>query len=67
MVGSPAGSVGIKAGDVLMRVCGHEVASIDDVLAQMLRAAPGTRCTLELVRDGAAWYAEATVGERIAA
>lgn len=67
VVGSPAGSVGIRAGDVLMRVCGHEVASIDDVLAQMLRTAPGTRCMLELVRDGAAWYAEATVGERIAA
>ncbi len=67
VVGSPAGSAGVRAGDVLMRVCGHDVASIDDVLAQMLRIAPGTRCMLELVRDGAAWYAEAIVGERIAA
>ena len=67
VLGSPAGSVGIRAGDVLMRVCDREVASIDDVLAQMLRIQPGTRCTLEIVRDGAAWYAEATVGERLAA
>ena len=56
----------LRSGDVLVRVCGHAVATIDDVLSQMLLTEPGARCALDLLRDGQAWQAEAVIGTRAA-
>lgn len=65
--GSPAAVAGIQAGDVLLRVCGEEVTSIDDVLRVMLQTTPGASCPIDAVRDGVGWHATAVVGRRTAA
>lgn len=63
---SPAEIAGLRPGDVLLRVCGTAVASIDDVVAVMLVTDPGTVCPIDARRGGEPWHADATVGARAA-
>ena len=64
--GSPAGLAGVRRGDVLLSVCGHEVDSIDDVLTEVLATLPGTICPLVISRAGERWKTAAVIGERAA-
>lgn len=64
--GSPAGVAGVRRGDVLLSVCGHEVDSIDDVLTKVLATPPGTHCALVISRAGDRWQIAAVIGERAA-
>jgi S1-C subfamily serine protease len=61
---SPAALAGVVAGDILLQVCGHDVTSVDDVLAVMLITQPGTDCTIDVLRDGARWSTSAHIGAR---
>lgn len=63
---SPAEIAGLQPGDVLLRVCGTEVASIDDVVTVMLVTEPGTVCAIDARRGGEPWHTDATVGARAA-
>lgn len=65
--GSPAAGAGVQPGDVLLRVCGTDVGSIDDVLRVMLQTSPGTSCTIDALRNGTSWHTDAVVGRRAAA
>jgi putative serine protease PepD len=50
--GSPAASVGVRVGDRITKFNGVPIEGMDDLVAQVRSASPGTRVTLELVRDG---------------
>lgn len=63
---SPAGTAGVRAGDVITRVCGTRVGTIDDIVARLLEIAPGTVCDVELLRDGNPVRAELVLGSRAA-
>ncbi len=63
---SPAGAAGLRAGDVITRLCDERVASIDDVVARVLDLVPGTRCGVDVLRDGSAWHTELVLGRRAA-
>jgi serine protease DegS len=49
--GSPAAVVVLKAGDGLLRVQGEEATSLSALQQRLLRAKPGDRIELEVVRD----------------
>jgi serine protease Do len=51
--GGPAQKAGLKAGDVVVDVNGHEVASASDLTRQVALASPGQDIRLRIRRDGA--------------
>jgi S1-C subfamily serine protease len=50
--GSPADRSGILGGDVITSYDGHGVSGMLDLIAKVRATAPGTRVTLDVVRDG---------------
>jgi hypothetical protein len=63
---SPAGAAGLRSGDRITRLCDEAVSSIDDVVARVLDLVPGTRCGVDVIRDGATWHTELVLGRRAA-
>ena len=60
-----AGAIaGLKAGDVVIRVNGHEVTPNDTLSYLVANSPPGSRVTLDLIRDGHPLTVNATVGKR---
>ncbi len=51
--GGPAQKAGLKAGDVVVDVNGHEVASASDLTRQVALASPGQDIRLKIRRNGA--------------
>lgn len=77
--GSPADEAGLKGsfeqaeiqgqtvklgGDVIIAVNGESVASMEDLLAQLIKAEPGQTITLTILRDGESMDLPVTLGER---
>lgn len=77
--GSPADEAGLKGsleqaeiqgqtvqlgGDVIIAVNGDSIASMEDLLAQLMMAEPGQTITLTILRDGESMDLPVTLGER---
>ena len=50
VVGGPAERAGVRAGDIIEAVDGHEVYSMDDVMALVRHERPGEPLELEVLR-----------------
>jgi putative serine protease PepD len=50
--GQPAGSAGLKAGDIIVAVDGEKITTADELIVAIRRHAPGQRITLEYTRSG---------------
>nr|WP_241663784.1 Do family serine endopeptidase [Oecophyllibacter saccharovorans] len=50
--GSPAEKAGLKSGDVILALNGHPVLSGHDLAVHVTELAPGTKATVEVLRDG---------------
>jgi len=61
------GSLVVLGGDVLTRIDGHRVASMDEVHAVLGRRRPGEEISVELKRGGKAIQLRAELGERTGA
>ncbi len=61
--GGPAAGAGIRAGDVIAKVAGHAVTSVDDIAVAIAQERPGSRVAIELQRAGASRSVEVTLGE----
>jgi serine protease Do len=60
---SPADQAGIKAGDVILRYNGREVANTQSLRNEVAATMPGTKVNIELVRDGKMETVTATIGQ----
>ena len=58
---SPAASAGVKPGDVILAVNGHEIDRVGELPTEIARMKPGSKTELRLWRDGK----ESTVGVRV--
>jgi putative serine protease PepD len=58
---SPAGTAGIRQGDVITEVNGEKVATFADIRAKIQLAKPGDVFEIELLRDGQAQTVRATL------
>jgi len=61
--GSPAERAGIQPGDVIVMCQGQAVTGPDDLVAIVSASAPGTRLSIELLRDGRRQTVAATTDE----
>ncbi|HJQ82845.1 MAG TPA: trypsin-like peptidase domain-containing protein [Candidatus Binatia bacterium] len=64
---SPASRAGVRAGDFLVALGGHELRSVGDFQTQLYGLGIGTEATLRLLRDGATIEVVAPIEERPAA
>jgi serine protease Do len=62
--GSPAEKAGLKAGDVIKKFAGKEVASADDLFNEFRRKKPGSEVTIEVERGKETMTLKAVVGRR---
>ncbi len=60
----PAQKAGLKAGDVVLDVNGHDVATASDLTRQVALASPGQDIQLRIRRDGAVRTLTVQAGER---
>ncbi|HWS45973.1 MAG TPA: S1C family serine protease [Acidimicrobiia bacterium] len=60
--GGPAARAGVRSGDVVVRVDGREVTSIDDVMAIVRSRSPGAAVELEVRRHKAELHLRAVLG-----
>jgi S1-C subfamily serine protease len=61
----PAGTAGLKEGDVVTKVNGSTVTNVADVLRVARALAPGKRIKLDVRRGGEAREITVTIGEGI--
>ncbi len=62
--GKGAALAGIKAGDVVLKVAGHEVSPNQTLSYLVANTGPGSRIDIDLIRGGAPLSLTATVGKR---
>ncbi len=60
----PAAKAGLKAGDVITKLNGKPVANANDLTLAVTSTAPGSKITLEVLRDGDTKQITATTGDR---
>ena len=60
--GSPAEAAGLRSGDVIVAIDGHEVTAESDVSMLILPYSPGETITLSVLRDGQTREIEVTLG-----
>ncbi|MFP7754118.1 DegQ family serine endoprotease [Thermodesulfobacteriota bacterium B35] len=61
---SPAAKAGLRQGDVLVAYNGTPLTNVADLRNKVAMTAPGTRVTMELIRDGHKKKVEVTIGEQ---
>ena len=61
--GGPAAGAGIRAGDVIAKVAGHAVASVDDIAVAIAEERPGSQVAIDLQRAGGSRTVKVTLGE----
>ncbi len=61
---SPARRAGLKAGDILLQVNSEQVYDARQMLDLIARVKPGDKISLEGIRNGSRFHAEAQVAER---
>ncbi len=62
--GSPADKAGIRQGDVIRKVNGQKVETVDELRNKIALTPPGTRVTIEVLRDGKPKRLEVVIGEQ---
>lgn len=62
--GSPAASVGLRPGDVIVSIAGRDVASVIDLIAALRKRSPGEKVKVSYVRDGKRRTATVTLANR---
>ena len=62
--GTPAAQAGLRPGDVIVGMDGNEVESVEDLFAALRQYSPGSRVTLEIVRNGNETEVQATLSDR---
>ena len=62
--GSPAEKAGLKEGDVIKKLNGHKIESVDDLRNRIALTRPGTKIELEILRNGKRKTVEVTIGEQ---
>jgi S1-C subfamily serine protease len=60
----PADRAGLQVGDMIVGFSGHEIANPEDVAAATLELEPGTKVTLDVLRNGRHRYIEVALGTR---
>jgi serine protease Do len=60
----PSAAAGLQAGDIVVQVNGKDIATPNELLAIVARAAPGSALELAVVRDGTERMSRVTLGER---
>jgi serine protease Do len=63
--GSPAEQAGLKAGDIVVKFDGREVASYEDLVAQIQKKKPGDAVSLEVRRGEESLTLKAVIGRRM--
>jgi serine protease Do len=61
--GSPAARAGVQAGDVIVRLDDSEIATVEDVFAELRDHKPGEKVTLGIKRAGESEEIEVTLGD----
>ncbi len=61
--GSPAESVGLRQGDIVLSVNGGEVVSVNDLQTKIAQNRPGDVVRLIIWRDGEEWDVDVELGE----
>ncbi len=61
---SPAARAGLRQGDILVTYNGAKLADVADLRNKVAMTAPGTKVTMELIRDGHKKKVEVTIGEQ---
>jgi putative serine protease PepD len=59
----PAADAGIRPGDVILRIAGHRVQSVDEVALALAEEKPGDQVAVELVAPGGNDTVHVTLGE----
>jgi serine protease Do len=59
----PAARAGLQAGDVIVRLQGHDIGRSSDLPAQVAALKPGTVATLDVIRNGTPKTLTVTIGE----
>lgn len=62
--GSPADEAGMKKGDTLIHLGGHDIADLEGFTAALAARAPGDRVEIVVLRDGREVRLRATLGRR---
>jgi len=61
--GGPADRAGVKTGDVILKLNGHDVNDANTLRNEIAGMAPGTQVTLSIMRDGKPIESRVTLGE----
>jgi putative serine protease PepD len=61
--GGPAADAGIRPGDVIARIDGTPVPTVDDIAVELARLEPGRRVAVELEEPGGAHTVQVTPGQ----
>jgi serine protease Do len=62
--GMPADQAGIKRGDIITAIDGHDVRTSDEVVRQISAKGPGSKVRLSLLRGGKEMTVTASLGDR---
>jgi serine protease Do len=62
--GAPGDKAGLKSGDVITAIDGKKVEGPDDLTMDVISHAPGSKVTLDVVRDGKPMTVAVTLGQR---
>ena len=63
-VGSPADRAGLRSGDVITKIDGHEIRTFDDLSGTITAHKPGDTIQLEIVRAGKTITVSVTLASR---
>jgi Do/DeqQ family serine protease len=62
--GAPGDKAGLKSGDVITAIDGKSVEGPDDLTMDVISHAPGSRVSLDVIRNGQSMKVEVTLGTR---